>query len=446
MSRSIFAMASLAAICCLLFSAAPHATAGTDIIYDGGDHDWNDDPLINGEPGRWNGGQAAFDVFGREDGWQFGSGEIGSDVFILSGNVSYDTNFFRDFRFISGAPENGGTLTIGDGPGSPASLSMDISFDLGADQDGFWSQFNADTLNLNNGTFRRTHTETSDGTPSSGGLMQFGGIRGYPNADIKVNMTNGGRIENDGQMTFGWYLQGDDAVGRKITFTINDGHIDLTGSTKWDHLGGAAGGAGNADLSIHYGWDSVADAPAGEEYAINFTGPGSITVDEGGILVVRQTAFTDQPDPGAFDISTITTPRTYEYLWDEGILQANGLSGPDGANFSDFFMTENNLGEADYKLISLVVEPPLGDYTENGYVGGDDLVKWQQDLGMTADPAGSGADGDASGTVDAGDLPVWGENLGVGVPEQPQVGAVPEPTSLVLVGICLLAGCSRRGR
>ncbi|MEM9659750.1 MAG: hypothetical protein AAF961_15420, partial [Planctomycetota bacterium] len=171
----------------------------------------------------------------------------------------YDTNFFEDFRFISGGPDNGGTLTIGGGPDSPASLSMDVSFDEGADQDGYWMQFNADTLNLDNGTLRRTHTPTFDDTPSSGGLMQFGGIRGFPNADIKVNLTNGGRIENDGQMTFGWYLQGDDAVGRKITFTIDDGHIDLTGSTKWDHLDGAAGGAGNADLAIHYGWDSVAD-------------------------------------------------------------------------------------------------------------------------------------------------------------------------------------------
>ena len=100
-------------------------------------------------------------------------------MIIPTGNVTYDTNLFRDFRFIAGAPENGGTLTIGDGPGSPASLSMDISFDEGADQDGYWSQFNADTLNLNNGVRRRTHTPTTDGTPSSGGLMQFGGIRGF---------------------------------------------------------------------------------------------------------------------------------------------------------------------------------------------------------------------------------------------------------------------------
>ena len=52
--------------------------------------------------------------------------------------------------------------------------------------------------------------------------------------------------------------------------------------------------------------------------------------------------------------------------------------------------------------------PPLpGDYDRDGVVDGADFLLWQRQLGMPATPAGSGADGDASGHVDADDLTHW---------------------------------------
>ncbi len=114
MKRRVFSAALMAALCLTGTSRA------VDIIWDGGDGEWND--FI----GLWNGGQEAINVFNRTDGWEFNSNPIGSDVFINSGNVTYDTNIFGDFRFNSNGPGNGGTLTIGQG----ASLSMDSSFDL----------------------------------------------------------------------------------------------------------------------------------------------------------------------------------------------------------------------------------------------------------------------------------------------------------------------------
>jgi hypothetical protein len=47
-----------------------------------------------------------------------------------------------------------------------------------------------------------------------------------------------------------------------------------------------------------------------------------------------------------------------------------------------------------------------GDYDGNGVVTGNDLLAWQRVLGATV-PMGTGADGDNSGTIDAGDLDVW---------------------------------------
>ncbi|MEM9659749.1 MAG: hypothetical protein AAF961_15415 [Planctomycetota bacterium] len=58
----------------LLFAQTAHAV---DIVWDGGDGYWNGDPLSSGDQANWNGDQTSVDVFGRSDGWQFGSGEIG---------------------------------------------------------------------------------------------------------------------------------------------------------------------------------------------------------------------------------------------------------------------------------------------------------------------------------------------------------------------------------
>jgi hypothetical protein len=48
-----------------------------------------------------------------------------------------------------------------------------------------------------------------------------------------------------------------------------------------------------------------------------------------------------------------------------------------------------------------------GDYDGDAFVNGNDFLAWQRGLGSPVTPAGSGADGDNSGTVDAGDLTVW---------------------------------------
>jgi hypothetical protein len=48
-----------------------------------------------------------------------------------------------------------------------------------------------------------------------------------------------------------------------------------------------------------------------------------------------------------------------------------------------------------------------GDYDGDTFVTGNDFLAWQRGLGSPVTPAGSGADGDSSGTVDAGDLTVW---------------------------------------
>jgi len=60
------------------------------------------------------------------------------------------------------------------------------------------------------------------------------------------------------------------------------------------------------------------------------------------------------------------------------------------------------------------IEPLPGDYDANGVVDGADFLAWQRGFGNAAAPAGSGADGDGSAAVDAGDLAVLAEHFGEG--------------------------------
>ncbi len=58
-------------------------------------------------------------------------------------------------------------------------------------------------------------------------------------------------------------------------------------------------------------------------------------------------------------------------------------------------------------------QPSPGDYDASDEIDGADFLTWQRDLGSTASPAGSGADGDKSGAVGPGDLNVWNTNFGI---------------------------------
>jgi hypothetical protein len=55
---------------------------------------------------------------------------------------------------------------------------------------------------------------------------------------------------------------------------------------------------------------------------------------------------------------------------------------------------------------------PAGDYVPDGIVDGTDFLLWQRELGSTANPPGSGADGNRNGVVDGGDLLAWEYNFG----------------------------------
>jgi hypothetical protein len=307
-----------------------------------------------------------------------------------------------DFRLNSSAGVGGPTSgTVKEG------ATLDLRTE--SEPDGKWTHWDGD-LTLDGGTLVRTFDEAA-GSHTSGAHMWGSWDTGSnPNLEINVTLLNGGHIYNHGQMMFGaWNEHG---AGLKVNMTINDGSIDLTGG-KTFVLNDFADQ--DADLHFYYGTESNGVAK-GESYVINFTGPGSIVTDNG----IRVHYI------GA-DYATWDYPsKTYEELWEMGILQANGLSGATGATFSEFFSVSGAWGEEDYTLTSKIGAAAPGDFNGDGAVDGADLLLWQREFG---------------GTLDGASLADWEGNFGS--PAAATAG-VPEPTAATLLLAAAGATLARR--
>lgn len=294
----------------------------------------------------------------------------------------------------------GGMLTVKEG----AVLSMDSH----SDDDGRWARISL-SMTLDNGTLRRTYSAPS----KNAGRIMFGYSRELlKNQHIDINLINGGRIESASKMVFGnpdyFNDQGGSNNGHmdgiEVAMTIDNGSVDLTlqsSQPDYDYFLDFPFALIPGDLLFAYEYHQAGyndngqpdptelGHPRNEKYSINFTGPGSITLNPhdidpdpgftqiaGGIYVMQQQSDGSYiPLGGAPDLYT---PIGYQELWDLGILQANGQSGPQlgSAAFSTYFSVTGTKFAGPYVLNSLI-------------------------------PAGSGA--------------------GLGI------AAVPEPTSLLLV-------------
>jgi hypothetical protein len=87
-----------------------------------------------------------------------------------------------------------------------------------------------------------------------------------------------------------------------------------------------------------------------------------------------------------------------------------------------------------------------GDYNANGTVDAADYVAWRDTLGRAG--VGLAADGDGNGTVEPSDYEFWkarfGAKAGIGAGDGMAIGAVPEPTTPVLLILVAAGGLATR--
>ncbi len=359
-----------------------NASLAFDLDWDGGDGMWFSQ-FSSSFGGNWNGQQNVYDLVGRENGHEGYRDATGTaDILIASGSkVSYDASTVdEEFRVMQGS-----TLTISGGAvWEQKTLDTDETHPQFSDLERWeetWATYlDPSHLNLDNGTFRRTGAATFDPADAGGGAMIFGSWKGddnfgdrdgdgdtdgadflawqrtnpppprpsdlrkilgtygaSPNVDqINVSLTNGGSLENEGQIWF----------GSQEVFPIEI-NININGGSTLKAIGGldaSLGPAGKiipgADASIViFDWDN-----GNVDLTIDFTGPGSIMTDEGAIHQVSLNGG-----------SPTVTDMSYEDLWNAGILTANG--GSSGA-FTDHFSVTGSPGDAVYTLTSTLAPAP----------------------------------------------------------------------------------------
>lgn len=99
--------------------------------------------------------------------------------------------------------------------------------------------------------------------------------------------------------------------------------------------------------------------------------------------------------------------------------------------------------DVDYTPSSLTLSVVSGpgnfpsDFDGDGDVDGNDLTRWKNDFGKSTGAIKGEGDADGDGDVDGSDFLSWQRQLGNGVPAAPAVGAVPEPSSVVLLAAAM---------
>jgi hypothetical protein len=357
--------------------------------------DWND-------PNVWSDGTTTGNsktIFGAING-----SEMETDIVISGATVSYD--YMRTYDDLGNPDPDGSapndfrltqlaSLTINNG-GTWEQVIND-SFDA-----NHWSRMNPMLLDLDNGTFRRSGTTINETQPDengndvpTGGFLTFGGLTGSVAdqvTDIRVH--NGGKLFNDGALSFG-YDNGADKTNMMITMTIDNGTVDLTGGSVNPDGPDSVEGTGDLIFVQHL----ADDDPAKPVYAINFTGPGTITTDNG-IGYPRKSDGVEYID---------YEKKSWEDLWAAGILQANGKSGVDGLNFADYFTTTGVKDGLNYTLTSKVGGNVPGDFNGDSLLTAVDIDALSAEV--RAGTNSTTYDVNSDNLVNQSDRTVWIEQL-----------------------------------
>ena len=357
--------------------------------------------------------------------WALNRGSDGGHAVVIDGSKPGGANVTFDPNPDTGA-DNDFRMRVDNGPSS-LTIRNGATFTIqsASDVDGKWTRQGSDlTIEGTGSVYRRTKDNVNS---LSGGVLLLGAFNQQQGQEINVNVRDGGRLENDGQV---WFGTDDSSQGLTVNVNIDGGTVDLTGGDS--HPIGDLEPLGiQPDLLFFHAFRDAANGsgpigPSGENYAINFTGPGTLTVDHSGIYAITEEEV---------DVF-MAAPKTYQQLWADGILQANGLSGLTGATFGDFFTVTGTHLMDNYTLTSKIGGVGLvGDYNSNGTVDAADYVVWRN--------------GDSPDDTQAG-FDVWRANFGrtsaggAALSGGAAAAAVPEPATLLLVAMAIAAGLLRR--
>lgn len=140
------------------------------------------------------------------------------------------------------------------------------------------------------------------------------------------------------------------------------------------------------------------------------------------------------PETDTLTFAEFYDQKSFELAPIDGVMSLN-FSGPFSAATVATNSPRNFAGQGSSVNLAPTTSP-TGDYNGNLVVDAGDYVVWRETLTQSANPAGSGADGNESGTIDPGDFDYWTAKFGNAVPaaaQGAQTGLVPEPGAAVLI-------------
>jgi hypothetical protein len=201
-----------------------------------------------------------------------------------------------------------------------------------------------------------------------------------------------------------------------------------------------AGTSGSIGISGQY--NGVVNADQWTRIAVTIDGSAA-----GGAYVV--TGYIDGVLAGSSTVSTAPNGREaitdiLHLFTDHDFETAAGLIN--SLAFYDEILTPEAIAALGGATANGIAVAPTvdADFDNDGDVDGADFLTWQRGLGITTGATNGQGDADGNGAVNAADLAAWKASFGpaaIGA-----AGAVPEPTTVVLVGLALGAVVANRRR
>jgi hypothetical protein len=214
-----------------------------------------------------------------------------------------------------------------------------------------------------------------------------------------------GWYENNGSQLFTAHSISSTAAGaaRAIASDLDhDGDIDVVAASAGDNTIAWYENGGNKSFTSHT--LSTTSMGAADVFAADVNGDGA----------------TDIVASSATDSRVVLFQNNGSQSFTERVVSssATGVHGAVAADLNgdgDLDIAIAQSGNARVRVFQNQ-NTATGNYVADAVIDGADFMLWQRTLGATASPAGSGADGDANGTVGANDLALWRGGFGFHFP------------------------------
>jgi cyclophilin family peptidyl-prolyl cis-trans isomerase len=197
----------------------------------------------------------------------------------------------------------------------------------------------------------------------------------------------------------------------------------------------------------------VTDAPIGDEFEISNT-RGTLAFAKNAQGATSQWFF-NVGDNSFLDASNFTVfgrvlgndMNVVDTIDNLPAINAAAAANAGGEDFDEIPirnpLTQNDITSNEAVMVNgvQIMNLPAGDYNFDGTVNQLDLAVWRADFGSTTK---ADADGNGDGIVDGRDFLIWQRTFGKTSALTAALGAIPEPSALVLAALAFAGFALRR--